>query len=780
MSPVRIMIASVILLLAGTTNFAQTTDLFISEYVEGRPENKAIELINYTGDEVDLSEYSLEIVFEGQAANAVNVPLAGTLPNGRTFVVANPLTDIEANLTSEAFTFNGNDAILLKSGDVIVDSVGRSDTVLWWGRDVTLRRSPDVCNGDTNSMDAFNPRDEWIIAGKDELGDLKSHASPCRPAPVEVEATEEPASDEVIDDTTPIGEIQGLGHLSPLDGETVLTSGIVTAAGENGFWLQSVPGREDGDPATSDAIYVFTRGNLDVNVGDELRVTATVAEYRSDNDSGLLYLTELVDAEAVVVSDGNALPEPIILGEGGRIPPDTIIDDDTNGNIHEDSEYDPENDGIDFWESLEGMRVLVNEPMVVEPTHPRFGEMWVVGERGANSNSMSERGTIVISQDDFNPERIQLDDTLYPAEWVDRSVGAVFDGAVVGVMHYSFGNYELLVTDELPPSFDVVEREVTELMNSDNQLTVASFNLENLGGNAEGTEFAARAELIVENLGAPDILALQEIQDSSGDENDGIVDAEVTLTKLTEAIAFIGGPEYAWTQINPVDGEDGGRPGGNIRNVYLYNPERVNFDPTIEDGNANSTLNVNCEDDAIVMNVNPGRIEPANDDIYRNSRKPLVAAFQFNGETIYLVNLHFRSKIGDGALFGAIQPAEFTSNVRRIPQAQAAHDVIAQMLECEPDANLMAMGDMNDYYFSEAIQDTLADDLLYNLMFDIPINERYTVIFQGNANVFDQILISENLQENWSPEFDIVHVNVEFFAEVADHDPVLARFTIGE
>jgi len=777
MYPVRVLAASLVLLLVGVLSSAQTTDLFISEYLEGRPETKAVELINYTGDEVDLSGYSLEIIFEGQAANTVVVPLQGTLPNGRTFVIANPLMDIDADLTSDAFTFNGNDAILLKSGEDVIDSIGNSQSVLWWGRDVTLRRSPDVCNGDTNPTDAFNPRDEWIIAPKEAVDNLQSHGARCRPAPAAAETTQEP---EVADDTTPIGEIQGLGHLSPLDGETVLTSGIVTATGENGFWLQSAPGREDGNPATSDGIYVFTRGTLDVNVGDELRVTATVMEYRSDNDSGLLYLTELVDAEAVVVSEGNALPEPVILGEGGRIPPDTIIDDDTEGNIHEGSEYDPENDGIDFWESLEGMRVLVNEPMVIEPTHPRFGEMWVVAERGANSNSVSERGTIVISPDDFNPERIQLDDTLYTGEWVDRSVGAIFDGAVTGVIHYSFSNYELLVVDELPESFDVIEREVTDLVSSDNQLTVASFNLENLGGNANDAEFAARAELIVANLGSPDILALQEIQDSSGDENDGVVDADVTLTKLTEAIAFIDGPQYEWVQINPVDGMDGGRPGGNIRNVYLYNPERVQFNPITAGADASTALSVACEDDRITMNVNPGRIEPANDDIYRNSRKPLVAAFEFNSETIYMVNLHFRSKIGDGALFGEIQPAEFTSNIRRIPQAQAAHDIIAQMLECDPGANLMAMGDMNDYYFSEAIQDTLAGDLLYNLMFDLPVNERYTVIYQGNANVFDQILISENLQENWSPEFDIVHVNVEFFEEVTDHDPVLARFTIGE
>jgi predicted extracellular nuclease len=68
----------------------------------------------------------------------------------------------------------------------------------------------------------------------------------------------------------------------------------------------------------------------------------------------------------------------------------------------------------------------------------------------------------------------------------------------------------------------------------------------------------------------PDLLFLQEIQDNSGEEDDGTVAADVTISTLIGAIEKISGVRYNYTQINPVDGQDGGVPGGNIRTVYLY------------------------------------------------------------------------------------------------------------------------------------------------------------------------------------------------------------------
>lgn len=78
-------------------------------------------------------------------------------------------------------------------------------------------------------------------------------------------------------------------------------------------------------------------------------------------------------------------------------------------------------------------------------------------------------------------------------------------------------------------------------------------------------------------LNAPDIMFLQEIQDNSGPTDDGTVSANVTLTMLVDAIANAtdNRVRYNFTEIPPVDGEDGGQPGGNIRVAYLYRGDKL-------------------------------------------------------------------------------------------------------------------------------------------------------------------------------------------------------------
>src|SRR4029453_9283829 len=100
------------------------------------------------------------------------------------------------------------------------------------------------------------------------------------------------------------------------------------------------------------------------------------------------------------------------------------------------------------------------------------------------------------------------------------------------------------------------------------------FNVENLGGNESQTKFDALAGEIVNALKSPDILSLEEIQDSNGATNDAVVDADVTLGRLRDAIVAAGGPTYSWRQINPVDDQDGGQPGGNIRVGFFFRAAR--------------------------------------------------------------------------------------------------------------------------------------------------------------------------------------------------------------
>ena len=80
----------------------------------------------------------------------------------------------------------------------------------------------------------------------------------------------------------------------------------------------------------------------------------------------------------------------------------------------------------------------------------------------------------------------------------------------------------------------------------------------------------AVANHIANYLNNPDIVFLQEIQDNSGETDNGVVSANVTLTNLVNAISAAGGATYSFIDIDPVNDEDGGETGGNIRPAYLY------------------------------------------------------------------------------------------------------------------------------------------------------------------------------------------------------------------
>ena len=78
------------------------------------------------------------------------------------------------------------------------------------------------------------------------------------------------------------------------------------------------------------------------------------------------------------------------------------------------------------------------------------------------------------------------------------------------------------------------------------------------------------ANQIANFLKSPDIVFLQEIQDSSGATDDGTVDANLTLSTLISAIEAAGGATtYDFTEVISVNDQDGGEGGGNIRPAYM-------------------------------------------------------------------------------------------------------------------------------------------------------------------------------------------------------------------
>jgi predicted extracellular nuclease len=574
--------------------------------------------------------------------------------------------------------------------------------------------------------------------------------------------------------TTRIRDIQGAGHLSPMNGMTVSNvPGVVTAVATSGFYMEDWA--PDANPATSEGIFVFTSSAPTVAVGQTILVSGTVSEFRPGGSQNNLTITQIGAVTAITANPTpQTLPAPVLIGSGGRLPPTAIIYTGT-GNVETTGTFDPAVDGIDFYESLEGMRVRIGSPVVVGPTN-NFGEIWVVADDGSGATGRTARGGIRATPGDFNPERIQLDDDLLVPGGTFAPLLNVGDIAqtVVGVVSYAFNNYEVLLTE--PPLFTSgpIAPEVTTLAGEGDRLTVASYNVENLDPGDGAAKFNALAAQIVNNLRTPDIIAAIEVQDDNGPVNDSVTSASLTLQTLVNAIAAAGGPTYQFRQINPVDDQDGGEPGGNIRVAFLYNPARVSFvdrpggTPTA----ANAVVNAGGVPQ---LQNSPGRIDPTN-TAFTASRKPLAGEFLFRGNRLFVIANHFNSKGGDQPLFGPSQPPALVSEAQRNQQAAIVAGFVQQILAIDANANVIVLGDLNDFEFSPPLGILKAAGLT-PLVETLPAEERYTYVFQGNSQVLDHIMASGALL-GAGAEYDVVHVNAEFAEQTSDHDPEVARFLL--
>jgi hypothetical protein len=437
--------------------------------------------------------------------------------------------------------------------------------------------------------------------------------------------------------------------------------------------------------------------------------------------------------------------------------------------------FDPGEDGIDFYESLEATRVQVNNPVVVGPQND-FGEIYVLADNGAGAALRTARGGIVIRPTDFNPERIQFDDAVLLGSTPDANVGDHFTTPAVGVLDYDFGNFEVELTSPLTTVPDGVQPETTDVAGP-KELSVATFNVENLGGSELQSKYDALAGEIVNALRSPDILSLEEIQDNNGATNDAVVDADLTLGRLRDAIAAAGGPTYAWRQINPVDDQDGGQPGGNIRVGFFYRADRgVTFVDRPGGDSTTPTGVVAGPGGEPQLTFSPGRIQPG-DAAWNASRKPLAGEFTFRGQTFFVVTNHFNSKGGDDPLFGRFQPPNRVTETQRHQQAGLVNAFVDSILALDGHSNVVVLGDLNDFEFSETMADLTDGGVLHPLMSTLPPDQRYSYVFEGNSQSLDHIVVSDKLFDG-PFSFDPVHVNAEFANQLSDHDPQVARFVV--
>ena len=605
-----------------------------------------------------------------------------------------------------------------------------------------------------------------------------------------------------------IMEIQGTGHISPLVGQILTTTGVVTAIdtnGSRGFYIQDPNG--DGNAATSDGVFVFTNAAPSVTVGQLVSVKGTVAEFTPSGAApGSFSGTQITATAAAggvisVLGAGPQINATVIGGPGGLLPPSSSLAD-----------------ASAFYESLEGMLVTVKEAVATAPTSS-FGEIYTVVDNdldrsnGVNGSGLNGRGALPIEGGaadfgnidigDFNPERLQIDDDngiLAGFVTPKVSTGAQL-GDVTGVVNYDFGNYQIVATQAFAvEQASPLVKETTTVTGAAGRLTIASYNAENLDPNDGAARFATVAQEIVANLKNPDVVALQEIQDNDGPGNAAgstVTAANVTLQMLVDALnaAAPDGVEYAFID-NPFIGDDtnGGEGGGNIRTAYLYRTDRVDF--------VDGSLRTVAADGSAITDV-AGNLDQANnpDNPFFDSRVPLAADFAFNGQTVTIVNNHFTSKGGSGALYGSDPTPPAAGEIQRAAQAQAINTFVDNLLGADPAAKIVVAGDLNDFEFEQPLSvltgtatvtnyDVPAENpffatasyavggnaILTDMVTTLPASEAYDYVFEGNAQTLDHILVSQSLLAG--AEFDVVRINAEFADQTSDHDPLMISLDI--
>jgi hypothetical protein len=498
-----------------------------------------------------------------------------------------------------------------------------------------------------------------------------------------------------------VGSVQGSGERSARVGERVVVEGVITAAVDGdrrGWFLQ---GREDGDPTTSDALFIAAEdasgAAVAVAVGDSLRVNGTVAEL----DAGQGSLTALRSAGFSPLETKIDLPRPTRISE----PP------------------------VD-WERHEGMRVRIVAPLTVSGTHrlQRQGELLLnFGERlRTPTDAVAPGAPARALAEDNARRRLWLDDgstaerpaaiPYLPASGPPRTGSRV--SRVEGVIDQRGGTYLLLPT--APPRFREARPARPPRVGGD--LRVAAFNLENhfngdgLGGgfptprgarNAEELE-VQRARLVATIRGLdPDIAALMEL------ENDGFAPTSA-IAQLVDALNR-GDRDGDWRYVATAadQGDD------QIRVGLIYRSGRV---------------------------ATVGEAATLTDDLFgTRSRPPMAQSFRAgDGPVFTVVANHFKSK-GCGEAAGPEADQRDGQGCWNPTRTESARRLDA-WLRSDPTRSgsdlAMIVGDLNAYTMEDPIR--LLIDAGWRDAF-AGAEAPYSYVFDGLTGRLDHALLSPAL-----------------------------------
>jgi uncharacterized protein len=548
--------------------------------------------------------------------------------------------------------------------------------------------------------------------------------------------------------TLSINAIQGTGARSPVEGQLVVTSGVITGRKTNGFFIQSPDGSTDGDPRTSEGLFIFTSTApaATLTVGTLVSVTGRVIEFVPAADPLSPAFTEIGESPAIEVrGSGASLPQPIEIRESDVLP----------------------SGGHEQLERLEGMRVriaslrtvsatlgTVNEPAATATSNGVFygvvSGLRPLREPGIDVFEPLPPGSpCCVPRFDGNPERIRIDSDGQPgAPALDVSSGRIVLN-LVGPLDYGFRSYTILPDPATPPvvapgGADAVPSPPA----SDDELSVASINLQRFfdtsndpaTSDAVLTAAAFQARLtkasmyILGLLGRPDIVAVSEVENLATLQ---------TLAAVLNRDAQLGGlddPQYEAYL------EEGNDPGG-IDVGALVKRARVEVLEYRQEGKPSTFTN------------------PLGQQEVLNDRPPLLLGVRVTNQrnaqlrVTILIN-HLRSLID-------IESASTGARVRakRAAQAEFVAGLVSRRLADDPNEHVLLVGDFNAFEFNDGYVDVmgtirgapasrqqvitetrdLIDPDLANLIDGLPAGERYSYVFDGTAQALDHMLVSAAL-----------------------------------
>lgn len=613
-----------------------------------------------------------------------------------------------------------------------------------------------------------------------------------------------------------ISAVQGEGDVSPFAKDSVKLEGIVTGRMAKGFFMQTPDDKTDGNPKTSEGIYVFTKSEppSEATVGNLISVSGTVEEFKYESDVSSLTITELSyrkDQDSMrVISTGNELPKAITL---------TISDFTPTGN----SDIEKLSNGISILEKYEGMRVFVPALTVVAPTYGKFDDRSGVSVSygtffgvldgfprpfrapGMDANEFfasKERNNWIKEHPkmtifDANPEAIRVDSSgQLGAQKIDVTAREKIEN-LGGIMHYGYGRYTIVTDVDTKAVIRGSIKASALPAPTERQFSVVGMNIENFFDDEDDPSmkedivsrdvFETRLKKISlairDYLRFPDIIGTVEIENLAA------------LKRLAERI---NKDAIAAKQPNPkyeaylMDGNDG----RGIDVGFLVKTARVTVKNIEQIGKDEMYKDPNKKKDAI-LNDRPSLILRAEIEDPKN-KKPFL---------LTVIVSHLKSFNGyDDKKDGGLRV-----RTKKKIQAEFLAKAVQDIQKKNPDEHIILVGDFNFYQFNDGIMDVMgtlkgtpaskdevlmpSDDLvnpdLINLVDFIKQEEQYSYTFDGNAQVLDHILVTQNLgPTKHLIGFGYAHLNADFpeiyrndpnrVEKFSDHDVAVAYFSLDE